>query len=755
MKRRPDGFSGYKINLMLLMSLLLLNVELMGQSPGVRMDVPVSDLAGNQYPFALAGGLNHPQISQADFNGDGWDDLFVYDKFSEMPLIFERSGVPGSEEYKFRPEWLSVLPPGIGDWILMKDFDNDGWPDIFTYSTTPGVAGVEVYKGKSGSGGLVEFEKFKFWDYSFDILNFPTASGPLNLYVSRVDIPAIDDADDDGDLDVLTFNLVGNKLEYYKNMSVENGWGLDSLVFTWQDDCWGHFVEDGLSSDIILTVNPGLCADENFHPGSGPGTVRHAGSCIGILDTNGDGDTEVFLGDISNSHLVYLENDGTADESLVTVQDPTYPSYDLPVTLDVFLAPFFLDLNDDGKKEMLVCPNKDGNLQTHDMIWRYDNIALGDGAEFSFVQNDFLVGDMVDLGSAVSPVFFDYNADGLEDIVVGTYGFYNPAGFTDGRLMVFENVGTGGAPAFRLVDEDWLGMSIYPEFDFAPAFGDLDGDGDEDLVIGHNDGGVFYAENTAGPDNVPTFPSITPNYKDISYSNATTPDIADMDGDGLMDLVLGSKQSFISFFRNIGTVGNPDFAPNMTDADNIQQMGGVSASGSIIGYSTPTVFLEEGELKMLAGNEEGQVRVYDNIAGNLSGMFNEVTQNYGDLRVGPQTHVDLADIDDDGYFEMIVGNVRGGIELYQTDFLSGVTSTQDPLVDLWEVSILQNPVTDVLNLTSNQDIDDLRIVNALGQIISPEGEWDTGLQVGDLSAGVYFLQVESKGVTRTLKFLKR
>ena len=44
----------------------------------------------------------------------------------------------------------------------------------------------------------------------------------LNLYVSSTDIPSVDDIDNDGDFDVITFSIFGSNLEYHKNLSVEN-----------------------------------------------------------------------------------------------------------------------------------------------------------------------------------------------------------------------------------------------------------------------------------------------------------------------------------------------------------------------------------------------------------------------------------------------------------------------------------------------------------------------------------------------------
>ena len=62
-----------------------------------------------------------------------------------------------------------------------------------------------------------------------------------NLFVSKVDIPDRNDIDNDGDLDVLTFGVLGNRVEYHQNFLKKNGFNSDSLIFEIKNACWGHF----------------------------------------------------------------------------------------------------------------------------------------------------------------------------------------------------------------------------------------------------------------------------------------------------------------------------------------------------------------------------------------------------------------------------------------------------------------------------------------------------------------------------------
>lgn len=90
----------------------------------------------------------------------------------------------------------------------MRDFDDDGYVDIFT--AVPQVSNVRVYRNTSAlTGGTLSFSLFK--DTIISV--YPPT---LALYSGKSDIPGIDDIDGDGDLDILTFGVGGQKIEWHK-----------------------------------------------------------------------------------------------------------------------------------------------------------------------------------------------------------------------------------------------------------------------------------------------------------------------------------------------------------------------------------------------------------------------------------------------------------------------------------------------------------------------------------------------------------
>src|SRR5690606_32994703 len=97
-----------------------------------EMQIPV-EVAGKSLQQPWVGGLNAPQFSKADLNNDGVPDIFIYDRIGRKALGFIDTGKDGAEKYLHEEELTSQFPV-VKDWVLLKDFNGDGVPDIFTAS---------------------------------------------------------------------------------------------------------------------------------------------------------------------------------------------------------------------------------------------------------------------------------------------------------------------------------------------------------------------------------------------------------------------------------------------------------------------------------------------------------------------------------------------------------------------------------------------------------------------------------------------
>jgi len=153
-------------------------------------------------PFA--GGLNAAQLQSMDIDGNGDEELVIWDINSGNIKVFQLR----DNEYFHLPEWSYYFPADIMGFLILADYDGDGKRDLFTGS----AFGIKAYQNVSQQGELA-------WKEAQNFLRLENGS---NLTANLLDIPLIQDMDGDGDLDILTFNFAsGDYLEYYQNTSLE------------------------------------------------------------------------------------------------------------------------------------------------------------------------------------------------------------------------------------------------------------------------------------------------------------------------------------------------------------------------------------------------------------------------------------------------------------------------------------------------------------------------------------------------------
>jgi hypothetical protein len=732
------------------LSFLLFPLGLLAQSTE-RFDIPVI-IDGETLDSPWAGGLDNPQFSSVDLNNDGNMDLYTFDRVGNVHIPLLNEG----NNYVFAPEYIESFPDAK-NFVLLRDFDGDGIADMFAHAkSTASVDGLSVWKGKY-NGDKLSFDTYQF-PFNPNVAPFPLSNGNLsNLYVASTDIPDINDIDGDGDLDVLAFDVAGAYLVYYQNQSVEEGYGLDSLIFEKEDECWGKFFESSMSETVALSSDPNSCSTGFL---GNYADERHAGSTTTTIDLDNDGARELLIGDIINSYLFMLVNGGTAEDAWMTDQDNSFPSYDESIFIPDFNASYIEDVDFDGLVDLVAAANAN-NSPNQECAWFYKNTGTNAFPNFELQHKDFQTRDMIDFGSGTHPTFGDVNGDGLMDLVVGTYGYNLNAGLRDPRLFLFLNTGTANVPEFTLESDDWLNFSIYasenaaePTWAYAPNFGDMDSDGDMDLVVGEYYGTLFYGENTGGAGNPMQFNNIVVEWKNLDVGLNSVPQIVDLDRNGAPDLVIGERNGNTNFMRNLGTATVPEFEVEENDAPNINFLGEVdaAAAGEGFGHSAPFFYDFNGEWILYMGTRSQDILVYDNIdIDNLAAPFNLVTAQLGDIHEGQRTHPALADLTGANELDMIIGNFRGGLAAFGTDFS---TSLND--IEVSEgMMLFPNPVQSTLQVkfAENATIRDYTIFNSIGQVMKKGtlAQEDNYLSVRDLSSGIYFLATENS----VGKFLKK
>lgn len=630
----------------------------------------------NGAPLSMAwgGGLNCPEVSAIDLDQDGLQDLFILDRSGDKPVFLLNTGTPGQAQYRPTHAYDNVFPfPLLHDWALMRDYNCDGKADIFAYTN----GAFAVYRNTSDANGL----SFTLADDQVGSNYVPTYSP--NLYISNVDLPGIADMDGDGDMDVLTFSIWGsNYLEFHKNLSMEQYSTCDSLVYEVRSRCWGQFQESISGNSIALNFpctdnvpNPelGLHGETGIHVAADE--RAHSGSTVLPLDLDGDGDMDLILGDYLSPDLMSLTNGGTLAHAQMISVDTLFPVYDQQVYFEQFLAPYQVDIDGDGIRDLVVAPNSTTGSENAHGVWYYRNTATDAAPVFHYQMNDLFQRDMLDFGEGARPVLFDHNGDGLMDLVVANEGYFQSGGTYLGRLALLENTGTAIQPSFNLVDTDYAqlsGLALGPGLH--PAFGDVDGDGHPDMILGDVNGNLYFLHNTSsGP--VALFQSapVQVNGDDgtaLDVGANATPQLFDLDGDGLLDLVIGERSGNLNYYRNNGTAQVPSW--HLESA----ALGGVNVSDywSSTGYSVPFLYVDgDGQKICLSGSESGGIHRYDNISGNETGTWNLADSTWNDFHEGYRTAVVFHDFTGDGIPDAVVGNYRGGLSFWSSDINSGIS----------------------------------------------------------------------------------
>ncbi len=720
----------------------------------------------NIQQYAWGGGINFSQYSNIDLNFDGKKDLFVFDRTGNRILCFINTATtPGQTAWTFDPGMCYKFPP-MENWALLRDYNGDGKEDIFTSFN----GSAKVYLNTSNPTDGLQFQLVKS-----QLLSFYTVS-LLGLFISPADIPAIDDIDGDGDLDILTFSLVGSCVEYHQNQSMETYGNADSLKFILKTDNWGLFTENINNNNVTfndscdkpdpqgpeLLIAPDTYVSNPVHDmpdEDGDGTypnLRHQGSTVATLDLEGDGDKDLFLGDVSFTNVSMLTNSGSAQYALMDAVDLSFPGYDTPVDIQLFPGTYFVDINNDTRPDMICTPNTGLNGENTLGVSLYYNIGSAPQNTFDFIRKEFIQGDMVDVGENALPTLFDYNNDGLQDLVIANYGYYQNGGIYRGGLSLYKNIGTPTIPKFKFMDRDWGSLSNQNINFMAPSFGDLDGDGKKDLVCGDRTGNLHFFKNIAPTNDTVVFTLMPTALSTIDVGGYSSPQLYDLNKDGLLDLIVGEKNGNLNYFPNTGTANNFIFA-TLPLTDNLGDIDIIDQTVSNFGYSMPCLFDSAGVTHLVVGAQRGTLFHYTNIDGNLTGAFTMQDSTFTTLtRQGTYAAPTMGDINNDGYIDAITGVATGGVHLYLGQ--NPLTSSVEENVTPSDISIYPNPANGMAFITNTKvkpgEKQVLTVYDLTGRVIMSENM--TGnqhqLNISTLTKGMYLVTMQNaKGmVTKRL-----
>lgn len=675
----------------------LQNAPLYGQQDFARsVDVHVYQGVDTLYN-AWSGGLNNPQI----WPSPAGPDYVVFDREGNYFLQFDRKGHYWKE--------VHTLPkPNFSHWMVPKTL-GDGTPFFMTGTFRGRTPGYRLDATASGWQWVPLFDSIAFQD-----------NGSKLLTVGFIDIPGLVDVNGDGDVDILNFEPLGGFVDYFENQAIEGGHPESDFVIALEDRCWGDFYESGLTRSMALDS----CVDDRF--GKQPG-VRHAGSTVTPADFNHDGLVDLILGDLNFATLNHLINGGTPAVSDVVAQDTLFPA-NQPAILPNFPAAFVLDVNRDSLPDVVAAPNSESGSLDIAQVWYYKNTGTRHQPSFVLEDKSFLVGSMIDVGSQAFPHLWDYNKDGLMDLLIGSAQRHPEGSVTYSSLTLYENVGTPTQPQFQWVTDDFAQLRQYQLLGLSPTTADIDDDGDDDLVIGDADGRLHLVVQTA-----PGQWTLTgPQWFGIDVGTLAAPILSDRDADGLLDLVVGERNGNLNFFKNTGTATQPQFSTTPDD----DFYGRVDARPGFqpFGKSFPCLLRFEGnssEEQLLVGTTNGHLMRYTEID---QPVFNEADTVFKNIDVGSYAAPSAGDINGDGLADLIVGTGRGGVTLFIQQPATSIAKASLPTL-----KVFPQPAADWISL-GNKTNGYCTIYTTTFQPVKTVQLSGGRLPVHDLPTGTYVME---------------
>jgi hypothetical protein len=428
-----------------------------------------------------------------------------------------------------------------------------------------------------------------------------------------------------------------------------------------------------------------------------------------FADIDADGDQDFFFGDQSGA-LEFWRNDGDSASASFTFVTDTYDdvlAFPGGLTAGVqhgFSAIQFADADQDGDEDLYYGDIFNLNL------YHFENLGTPTVSDLTKISEEYLPEPTFGFNHTT---FGDLDDDTDIDMIVG-------AGQQDyNNLLFYRRDGS----SYTVVDSNVIETIDLRSF-AVPELGDLDNDGDLDLIIGAVDGRLTYFENVGTPE-APSFEWVSDFYKEIDVGSSAAPALTDWDCDGDLDLLIGTDLGQIWFYRNAGSPSDfdPVFETSQLAGINVDQL------------ATPRpVDLNGDQLRDLVVGEwdfngRANLLLYENTGNTPDPNLVLVTTALLPVENRDFTLPRVHDWDGDGTQDLIIGGRFSGFQLYRN-------------------SAPEDQFPDSLTLIAQADTlpgaeDGFRLAIAFADI---DGDWDQDVFVGEESGGINFYRRDGVGV---------
>jgi len=658
-----------------------------------------------------------------------------------------------AQEFHFEPNNISL---SIESWEPFSPWVgglNSATPE---FADIDGDGDFDLFVGGFGEGDIYYFENIgDINNYYFNFITFSFDS--ITITAGMID-PIFVDLDGDSDLDLYMisstvdqiFINVGNVAEPQYEMIEDTLFNAFEIVGV----DFGDIDSDGdydaiictYGSEIILYINIGTPQEWNYSdslilfdlPWQYDGWLKPA-----LIDIDADHDFDLFIGQQSGGLWFYRNIGDSVNYNFVFVTD-NFAS----ASVYSQCAPTFCDIDGDGDYD-LFCGMETvwGNAPKGDISF-HKNIGSSVSYNYLKITDNYIC---FDIGQHCSPCLVDIDNDGDLDLLPGRSGFNMP---------FIRNIGTVDSPAFRW--EEYPFLFPDPGYWIYPAFGDLDADGDYDMVMGtgdfYNDYITLYENegNPANPNMILSNSNLIGNWWILMF-----PYLVDIDGDGDLDLMVGTENYLeggaIHFYENIGTLEHYDF---VLEDDSYQ---GITGQGELriqfVDYDG------DGDYDLFTVDSNSAFKYYENIGTPSNANFVLTIENFGNFtETRPKPY--FCDIDNDGDLDLFAGqDYGGGIKFYRNMEVNSVN--REPGTVNRSFTLLPcypnpfNPST-TINFALDKALPvKLAVYNQLGQEVSTiidnqviPGSYRVNWNASQFSSGVYLISLESNlGIQQTQKVI--